>query len=551
MAPGELGSPGAVFSRFAFSTQVERPERFSREPCQKTPVRLLKLEVNCEFVHHLDSNLQCVREECGVTWKERWQQEGGGRELLRLALPLILSSSFLTLQLFIDRVLLSRASSAAVAASMPAALLYWTLLTLLQNTASYATTFVAQYTGAGRLHRVGPAVWQSLYFSVVAGLVFLALLPLAHSLVALGGHSAEIQELEATYFRCLTFAALPALIVYSVNSFFAGRGDSWTVLLIDAVGLSVNAILAYALISGHWGLPALGIAGAGTATVIGSSTSAVLALVLFFRPRYRIVYGTLSGWRFDSDLFRRLMRFGFPNGIQWMLDAFAFTVFLFLVGRLGEVALAATNIAFAINFLGLVPMLGMGQAVGVLVGQRLGQDRPELAERSAWTGFRMAALYVCAMGVLYALAPGVFVWFFESEHDGHWPAVAQAVPVLLRFVAVYCAFDSMSIVFSFALRGAGDTRFVTVVVLTLAWPLMVLPTWAAWYFGWGLYWAWAFASAYIIALGFTFLFRFRMGRWKTMRVIEKAPPPERKPTLDGWTEKLQPVIASLLPREST
>ena len=81
----------------------------------------------------------------------------------------------------------------------------------------------------------------------------------------------------------------------------------------------------------------------------------------------------------------------------------------------------------------------------------------------------------------------------------------------------------MSLVFSFALRGAGDTRFVTVVALGLAWPLMVLPTWAASYYGWGLYWAWAFASAYIIALALTFLLRFRTGKWKSMRVIEQVP----------------------------
>ncbi len=89
---------------------------------------------------------------------------GGFREMIRLALPLILSSSFMTLQITLDRILLSRYSTDAVAAAMPAALLYWTILALLQNTASYATTFVAQYTGAGRPERVGPAVWQAALF---------------------------------------------------------------------------------------------------------------------------------------------------------------------------------------------------------------------------------------------------------------------------------------------------------------------------------------------------------------------------------------------------
>ena len=129
-----------------------------------------------------------------MRWSKQWQQEGGGRELLRLAIPLILSSSFMTLQITIDRALLSQSSSGAVAAAMPAAVLYWTFLTLLQNTASYATTFVAQYTGAGRPHRVGPAVWQALYFSVAGGVAFLGLLPLAGPLFSLGGSGEGSEE---------------------------------------------------------------------------------------------------------------------------------------------------------------------------------------------------------------------------------------------------------------------------------------------------------------------------------------------------------------------
>jgi multidrug resistance protein, MATE family len=460
-----------------------------------------------------------------VRWSERWHQEGGVRELLRLALPLILSNSFMTVQIAIDRMLLSQASSETVAASMPGAILYWTFLALFQFTANYATTFVAQYVGAGRPQRVGPAVWQALYFSVAAGIAFLGLLALAEPFIAFGGHSAAIQELEVTYFRCLCFAALPALVVASVNSFFAGRGASWTVLLIDATGMSVNALLAYAWISGHWGFPAWGISGAGYATIAGSATSATLGLFLFFRPEYRKTFATVAGWRFEPELFARLMRFGLPNGLQWMLDAVAFTVFLFLVGRLGEEQLAATSIAFTINMVAFLPMLGMGQAVSVLVGQRLGQERPELAERTTWTGFQLAWLYMASVVLLYVLVPQLFLRFFEST-DEKWPTVAGFILILLRFVAVYSLFDSMSLVFSFALRGAGDTRFVTIVALGLAWPLMVLPTWAAWYYEWGLYWAWAFASTYIISLALTFLFRFRTGKWKSMRVIEQAPPLE-------------------------
>jgi MATE family multidrug resistance protein len=468
------------------------------------------------------STRQRTREQL-VALNKNGDREGGALELLRLAIPLILSSSFLTMQIVVDRALLSQASSDAVAASVPAVALYWTPFLLLQNIANYATTFVAQYTGAGRKERVGPAVWQSLYFSVAAGLAFLVFIALAEPLVALAGHSPSIQVLEIQYFHCLCFAALPALIVASINSFFAGRGATWVVAIIDAAGMTVNALLAYALIFGRWGLPELGIRGAGWATVAGSTTSAILALLLFFLPRYRVRFCTLSGWKFDPELFRRMMRFGVPNGVQFMLDGLAFTLFVLLVGRFGEAQLAATNIAFAINVVGLLPMLGMGQAVAVVVGQRLGQDRPDLAARSTWMGFWMALVYINGGALLYLLAPEACMYIFRNLSDPRGAEVAELVPVLLRFVALYSVFDTMNIVFAFALRGAGDTRFVTILSLFLAWPLMVLPTWAAWRFGWGLYWAWGFASAYVIALGFAFLFRFQAGKWKGMRVIESRP----------------------------
>src|SRR5207248_9091386 len=123
-----------------------------------------------------------------------WLEPGGGRELLRLALPFILSNSIWTLEIALDRVLLSRSSTEAVGAAMASAMLFWTPICLLQNVAGYASTFVAQYTGAARPRRVGPAVWQALYFAVGAGLAFLLLLPFARPLVALGGHAPALQE---------------------------------------------------------------------------------------------------------------------------------------------------------------------------------------------------------------------------------------------------------------------------------------------------------------------------------------------------------------------
>src|SRR5262249_23239849 len=154
---------------------------------------------------------------------------------------------------------------------------------------------IAQYTGAGRPHRVGPAVWQGIHFALLAGLLFLLVVPAAPSLIALGGHTPALQALEVTYLRCLAFAAMPMLLMAAVNGFFSGRGRTWTVLGIEAVGTAVNVLLALVLVFGRWGFPELGIAGAGWATVAGSWASAVLALGLLLRRQHREEFATGSG----------------------------------------------------------------------------------------------------------------------------------------------------------------------------------------------------------------------------------------------------------------
>src|ERR1700761_1244146 len=120
-------------------------------------------------------------------------EPGGSRELLKLALPLVVSQSFMTVQVFVDTLLLSWHDPREMAASFPAVMWYWLPFGLLQVTAGYVSTFVAQYTGAGRPGRVGPAVWQGIHFGVVAGLVMLLLIPAAPLVIGIGGHTDALQ----------------------------------------------------------------------------------------------------------------------------------------------------------------------------------------------------------------------------------------------------------------------------------------------------------------------------------------------------------------------
>ena len=448
---------------------------------------------------------------------------GGYRELITLSLPLILSASFWTVQMFVDRVFLASAGEEAEAAAMPATMYFWTPMSLVHSTVMYATVFVAQYAGAGRPRRIGPVVWQALYFSVAAGVLFPLLAPVGDAVIARTDHAPAQQKLESIYFSALTFAPLPMLVTATASAFYAGRGKSWTVLGITAVGTATNAVLAVPLIYWRKDDPAAAVAGAGYAAALGSCASAALGLWLLFRQAHEKEFATRSGWRFDRPLFARLMKFGLPNGVQWCVEGLSFTAFVVLVGNIGPAEAAATSITFALNMLAFLPVMGLGQGVEVLVGRRQGEERPDLSAKTAWTGVRVALCYMAAVAVLYCTLPGVLALPFEEmmrEHGTSWERVAPLLPVLLRFVAAYSLADGVNIVLAYALRGAGDTRFVTLMAIGLSWPLMVAPTWYVYRNGLGLEAAWVAATAYIAAMAVVFVVRFRGGRWRTMKVIE-------------------------------
>jgi len=454
-------------------------------------------------------------------------EPGGNRELMRLALPLIFSSSFLTLQFTIDRIFLSKASTEAVQAVIPAVMVFWTMFILLQTTANFATTFVAQYIGAGRPERVGPIVRQSMLFSFFAGIGFLIILYSSAGTIATWmGHDEPIREMEATFLRCMAFYGIPGTMVAAVNSFFAGRGKTWTVLMVDAFGALTTVFLDYVLIFGKFGAPVMGIAGAGIATVIGACAAVSLALFLMFREKDAPQFCLLKRPFFEWTLFKRLMRYGLPSGLQWALDGAAFTVFIVLLGWFGNAAFGASSITFTINGMLFIPMLGLGQAVSILVGQRLGGERADLAARSTWTGAKLATIYMIVTAAIYLLLPMTLAELFRSdENQEKFEAAAAMIPTLLWFVAFYSLFDAAYIIFSFALRGAGDTAFVSKVSLFCAWPIMVLPTYLAWSNGWSVYYAWGFASAYVLFVAMVLMGRFMVGKWKSMRVIEQVAVP--------------------------
>ena len=159
--------------------------------------------------------------------------------------------------------------------------------------------------------------------------------------------------------------------------------------------------------------------------------------------------------------FFALLRFGLPSGVQFFIDMVGFTGFILLVGRLGRNELAATNLAFNVNTIAFMPMIGIGITVSVLVGQALGRNDPALARAGVRSAIDMTLLYMGVVAALCVVVPRLFrLPFAAASAPEQFAAIADLTVVLLRFVAIYTLFDAGNIIFSSAIKGAGDTRFV-------------------------------------------------------------------------------------------
>ena len=454
-----------------------------------------------------------------------WGGAGGGREVALLAYPLILGHLSFTIQSFVDRLFLTWYSAEAVAGAVTGLFAVWSIIALFTGTGEYLTTFVAQYLGSGRPQRIGPAMWQGIYFSIVAGLFVAALSPLAGPAFDLAGHEPALRGYEVAYARALMLGAFPVILMATLSAFFAGRGQTQAILGVNVLATVVNVVCDWFLIFGHAGFPEMGVTGAALGTILSQVVGAAVYLALILRPQFRRAYRTVAGWRPEPRLVARLVRFGMPTGLQYSLEVGAFAVFMVIVGRIGTLELAASGIAFNLNMIVFMPMVGLAIAVSSLVGRYLGAGEPDVAERVVASALAMSFAYMAACGLLYVLgAPLLLAPYAAGADPLTFPRIAEIATVLLRFVAVYSIFDMMNLIHAAGLRGAGDTVYPMLLTFGLAWVAMLVPAWVGCVvLGAGAYFAWTVASLYVLLLGLLMRRRFRTGQWRSIRVIEPGP----------------------------
>lgn len=429
----------------------------------------------------------------------------------------------LTLMHFTDRIFLANYSIEAIAAALPAGIASFTGIAFFMGVANYTNAFVAQYTGARSFTRVGGALWQGIYFSLLASALLASLYFFSGRLFELIGHSPRIRALEVTYFNILTLGAGLVVLGSAMACFYTGRGRTWTVMLVHMAGATVNIPLDYCLIYGVGPFPELGIIGAAIATVTASAIIVLILSLLIFSPVNRARFRTWEKRAFDIELFGRLMRYGLPSGMQFFLEVFGIAFFIQMLGRLGDLELAASNIVLSIQMLAFLPMVGFHIGNATLVGQAIGRGLPEDGVYSTTSALHITLAYMMLVAAIFVFLPRPLLYLFKGSHhaSAQYVEIMDLGVILMRFLAVFCFFDALNLIFSGAIKGAGDTRFIMWTVAALSLGVMIAPVYiAVEVIGAGLYTVWTLATIYICSLGVAFMLRYRQGKWKRMRVIE-------------------------------
>ena len=454
----------------------------------------------------------------------RWHKPNGYRDVLAISLPLVASFGSITLMQFTDRIFLAKYSVDAIAAALPAGFTSFTILCTFLGVASYSSTFIAQYSGANAPKRVGASLWQGIYFSLITAVIMACFYFISGPIFDAFGHSPHIRELEITYFNVMTLGAGLPVLGSALASFYNGRGLTSTVMYVHISGAAINIPLDYCLINGLGPFPELGIFGAAIATVVSYIVIVSILLVLIFRKNNRKTFGTWSERRFDKELFSRLMRYGLPSGIQFFLEIAGFSFFIIMLGRIGDVELATSNIVLSIESLSFLPMVGIHIGTATLVGQAIGRGSPEEGVFAVTTALHVILLYMAIIASLFLFAPDFLLNLFRSSNYSaeEFREIRDLGVVLLRFVALFCLFDSMNLIFSAGIKGAGDTRFIMWTVGAIAFGFMIIPAYiAVEILHAGIYTLWILVTFYIAMLGLAFLLRYKQGKWKKMSVMEK------------------------------
>jgi len=440
------------------------------------------------------------------------------KDVLVIALPSVAEMVLVSLVGSVDMMMLGPLGPEAIAAvgltGQPRMLLLSVFFALNVG----VTAVVARRRGEGRQKEANEVVRNAMVIILLLSVLLMAaVLPFARQLMAVAGAQADTLDLATTYFLIVSSVMPVNALTICINAAQRGVGNTRMTLIVNAISNVVSIVLNFLLIEGRFGFPALGVAGAALATATAFVVGFLVSLHSIFSIRSigRFLHVRLKdSWKLRKESVLSVTRVGGSAMFEQMAMRIGFFLYARFIADLGTIAFAAHQVCMQFLNLSFSFGDGIGVAGTALVGQKLGQNRPDLAMLYGKISQRMA--FVGAIVILSTIIvfrrPLVMLFTDDAQ------VIALATSVMLM-VAAFQPMQTSSVVISGALRGAGDTKYVAATMLVCA--ALIRPTLAYVginFIGLGLFGAWS-AGLIDMAIRLTAMFRrFNGGKWFHIKV---------------------------------
>jgi putative MATE family efflux protein len=437
------------------------------------------------------------------------------RRVLALATPIIGENLLQTAVGAVDTLLVARLGAAAVAGVGTGFEIVFFIISILSAIDIGATVLVSQAIGAGDQPRANHLARQAIVWGLLlAAPVSVGMYLAAPGIIGLFGTEPEVAAAATTYLQIIAATAVALFLSFVCGAVLRGAGDSRTPLVAAMIANVVNIGVAYSLILGNFGFPALGVAGAAIGAAVGRAVGAAFMLTVMATGRKAISLRGSWGWRPRVAVARQIFALGIPTALEQVLSSGAFMTLIAVVALIGTPALAAQQIAFTALSMAFLPGVAFSIAATALVGQSIGARRPADARRAwaislrwgvGWLGVGALAVFVLAERMM-----GIF----SSD-----PEVIAAGVSALRALSLSLPFWAVWFVSSGSLRGSGDTRTPLLFGASTIWLAVILGWIGVRWFGGGLGWIWlafSFTTA-PASLLIWWVFRRRVGDYEAGR----------------------------------
>jgi putative MATE family efflux protein len=378
------------------------------------------------------------------------------RKVWKLAYPIILANLSLTLLNVVDTAMLGRLSPAALAAAGIGGVVYLTVAATLGALSLGTQTLTARRHGEKEMAQCGQVLDNSLVLALILGGVFTLLSPwLAHFLPPHLESGTTMGRLLGTYIQYRFYGVVFVLLNLAFGGFFNGIGKTKVRMKGATILTIANILLNYLLIFGKLGFPRLGVQGAALASTLATGLLTFYYLVVSSGKRYRSEYKYFHLLNIDFSKIRDIGKLSLPLMCRSFIGVGGFLVFFWIIGRIGTLELATSNILRSLYSLSYMLGAAMGAAATTLVGQNMGAERYGRAEAFGWEAVKLGMMAMGTLGVLFIVVPAPIMSIYTDDLE-----VIQVGVTILRILGIAQIFNAIGTVLSPALIGAGDMRFI-------------------------------------------------------------------------------------------